>query len=112
LKKNPILQKLFAELGVCQIHWSYAEINFLAGFTSQGVLDKDPTVVLSGARESPISLIMSLMSSVPTITLGHFIFIQLFGFILKVITVTERIRKKSFDKIKIVNFKNDQCHSK
>jgi len=92
LKKNPILHKLFAELGVCQIHWSYAEINFLAGFTSQGVLDKDPTVVLSGARESPISLIMSLMSSVPTITLG--LFIQLFGFILKVITVTERIMKK------------------
>ncbi len=35
------------KLGVCRIHyWNYAQIIYLPGFTSQGVLNKDPTVWL------------------------------------------------------------------
>ncbi len=33
--------------------WSYAQIIFLAGFASQRVLNKDPTVWLDGARPLP-----------------------------------------------------------
>ncbi len=34
------------------MYWSYDEIPFLADFTGQGVLNKDPTVWLDGARLS------------------------------------------------------------
>ncbi len=61
----------FFKLGVYMIHdWSYFQIIFHAGFASQGVLNKDPTVWLDG-RPLPISMIMNLtksdvMKSVPT----------------------------------------------
>ncbi len=34
-------------------HWSCAQIFFLASFTSQEVLNKEPTVWLGGARRPP-----------------------------------------------------------
>jgi hypothetical protein len=45
------------EFGVCQIHFSYAQIIFPASFAGQVVLYKDPTVWLDGARPSRITLI-------------------------------------------------------
>jgi len=51
------------ELEVCQIHCSYTHIIFLASFASQGVLYKDPTVWLDGARPPLTSLFMSLTNS-------------------------------------------------
>jgi hypothetical protein len=40
----------FVELRVCQIHCSYAQIIFPIGFAIQGVLNKDLTVWLDGAK--------------------------------------------------------------
>ncbi len=49
----------FNPLELCSDH-------FLAGFAGQGVLNKDQTVWLDGARPTPISLIMSLINSCPS----------------------------------------------
>ncbi len=48
----------FVALGVCQIYLSYAQIIFQASFAGQGILSKDPTIWLDGARPPPVSLIM------------------------------------------------------
>jgi hypothetical protein len=40
-------------MGVYQIFWSYAQTIFPAGFDSQGVFNKDPTVWLDGSRPPP-----------------------------------------------------------
>jgi hypothetical protein len=51
------------ELVVRQMHsWSYVQIIFLAGFTSQAVLNNNPTVWLD-VRLPPITLIMCLTNS-------------------------------------------------
>ncbi len=42
------------KLGDCQINWRYAQIIFMAGFGSQGVLNEDPTVWLDGVRSTLI----------------------------------------------------------
>ncbi len=47
-------------MGLCQIHWSYAQIIFPAGFADQGVLNKDPTPWVDGNGPHPISLILRL----------------------------------------------------
>ncbi len=36
----------FFKVGVCQIHWTYAQIACPAGFAGQGVINKDPIVWL------------------------------------------------------------------
>ncbi len=38
-------------------NWKFIETIFLAGFAGPGVLNKDPTVWLDGARPTPISFI-------------------------------------------------------
>ncbi len=53
----------FIDLWASPIHQSYAQIIFLAGFASQGIVNKDPTVWLDGARPLPISLIMNWTNS-------------------------------------------------
>jgi len=50
-------------LGVCQTHWSYAQIIYPVGFASQGVLNEDSTARLYGARSLTVSLIKSLTNS-------------------------------------------------
>jgi hypothetical protein len=52
-----------SKLGVSQIRWHYAQINFTEGKVGQGVLREDPIVWIDGARSPQISLITSLTNS-------------------------------------------------
>jgi hypothetical protein len=54
---------ILLEFGAHKIHWSHAQIIFLAGFVSQDVLNKDPALWQHGDRPPPISQIMSLPNS-------------------------------------------------
>ena len=60
---NLIVVSYLVKLGVCQIHWCFAQIIFLACFVSHGGLNKDPSVKLDGATQPPMSLIMSSINS-------------------------------------------------
>ncbi len=39
-------------MGVCEIHWNYAQIVYPAGFAGQGVINKDPIVWLDGVMSN------------------------------------------------------------
>ncbi len=52
-----------SKLGVSQIHWSYANIIFLACFARQGVLNENQIVLMEGARPPQIGLNMNSTNS-------------------------------------------------
>ncbi len=49
-------------LGIDKINWCYAQNIFPASFASLGILNKDPTVWLGGARSPPVSFKVYLHS--------------------------------------------------